>query len=139
MEYLIHYKGFTHQEKQQFRDALLHPDYGLRVSIFTNPVDGCSEIILRSNSINIEPFLIGLTNKLSRPQEDNVQLVHRIIHSVDTEWDRKRASALLGMSRSWNELAELGINPRAVLQSAEQMKTVICELENTKVAAADMI
>ena len=108
------YKGFTQQEKQQFRDALLHPDYGLRVSIFTNPVDDSIEIILRPNSIDIEPFLIGLTKKLSRPQEESVQLVHGIVHSMDTVWDRKCASALVGMSRSWNELAALSIDPRAV-------------------------
>jgi len=30
-------KGFTHQEKQQFRDALLHPDYGLKSVYFHEP------------------------------------------------------------------------------------------------------
>ena len=134
------YKGFTNQEKQQFRDALLHPEYGLRVSIFTNPVGGSSEIILRPNSIDIEPFLIGLTERLSsKPQEEDIQLVHGILNSFDTEWDRKCATALLGMSRSWNDLIALGIDPRPVSESAEQIKSVLSELENTKTAASDMI
>lgn len=94
---------------------------------------------MRPNSIDIEPFLIGLTERLSsKPQEEDIQLVHGILNSFDTEWDRKCAAALLGMSRSWNELVALGIDPRPVSGSAEQIKSVLSELENTKTAASDM-
>lgn len=79
-----------------------------------------------------------LINAPSETREYDSQFVRGVLQSMDTEWDRK-CPTLLGMSRSWSEMTALGIDPRLTERATEQAGTVINELENTKLAASDMI
>ena len=86
--------------KNGFRDALLHPEYGLRVTIFNNKANGLMSLILRPNSVNIEPFLKSINDNTGNRQDDGMQFIQDVLKSMDTEWDKKCASVLLGLSRS---------------------------------------
>ena len=94
---------------------------------FSNPVSDSTDIILRPNSIDLEPFLMTLVNAPSETRECDYQFVRGILESMDTEWDRKCATALLGMSRSWSEMTALGIDPRLTVRATKQAATVINE------------
>ena len=107
--------GFSHQEKQEFQKSLLHPKYGLRVIVFTSN-DNRRYIILSPNDIDLEPFLMTLTddNKLKQShttEHENATFVRKVINSMDTEWDRKCSFALLALNRSRRELEDLTVDP----------------------------
>jgi hypothetical protein len=66
-------------------------------------------------------------------------LVQNALKSMDTEWDRFSAKFLLLGNKSQNEIENLGIKPEKMLTHIERFKLIIEELQNTQIAAADMV
>ena len=78
-------KGFTQLEKQAFRNALLHPNYGLRVTIFNNKGNGSVFLTLRRNDMDINPFLKSINDNKITGRDDDVQFIQDALQSMDTE------------------------------------------------------
>ena len=88
--------GLSHSEKQEFKKILLHPNFGLKVVIFTG-VKYKRYILLSPEDVDIEPFLLSLTQDISLLKSDtnssreNAVFVRGILNSLETEWEQNCA------------------------------------------------
>ena len=136
--------GFSHLEKQEFQKILLHPKFGLKVVIFTGVKDK-RYIILSPEDVDIEPFLLSLTQNISLLKSDtnssreNAVFVRRILSSLETEWDQKCACALLALNRSRSQLEDLTVDPATVTKNSDHVAKVLDEIDNARIASNDIV
>ncbi|XP_035690603.1 uncharacterized protein LOC118425678 [Branchiostoma floridae] len=129
-----------------FRDTLLDEDIGLPVLLYTRPT-GEQLVILNDNgSVN----MAGLLRHLCRQDDDrelfqtpaesplSVDLVKRVIESMNDEYDRWVAKMLLCTDKSRARVYQLGIKPDRATKLLKSLKERLEEWENTKIAAYDM-
>ena len=110
--------GFSSSEKQHFLTSLLHPTYGLRVSV-VHDCDGQRHTVLRPNGFDIEDFIKTLICKSDNQQQSDdeqqskdlgAQEPAEVTSAMDTEWDRKCLKAVLGHNLSRKKLKDLGLD-----------------------------
>ena len=67
--------------------------------MFTNPVSRNRYVLLRPSEIDLEPFISRLKDEclsiLKHLKTEDASFVQRVLHSMDSQWDRKCCSALL--------------------------------------------
>ncbi|CAB4020881.1 RNA-directed DNA polymerase from transposon X-element, partial [Paramuricea clavata] len=127
-------------EKADFRDHLLHSDYGLRVFVAT--VHNTRYVILENDLTDIEWLLKDLeecrVDPLIRFQLTCSNL-RSIINSMDTEFDRNALKAVLFATRSRKEIADLGIKEDRAVNFLRKTVTTAAECENALGAAEDLL
>ena len=79
------------------------------------------------------------TMKSPTTGKQNASFVRKLINSMDTEWDRKYSFALMALNRSRRELENLTVDPGVIKRNAEYISQVLTDIDNTKLAAEDMI
>ena len=79
-------------------------------NIVFNPFTGNSFIVLRSGEVNLghffDTFIQDIHEIFDRLTLNN-EIVHTLIGSMDSEWDRKVARVLVGANRTRAELHQL--------------------------------
>ena len=61
------------------------------------------------------------------------------LEEMDTEWDRYVAKILIVGDKSHTEIERLGLSDKGITKKFTKLQTVIEELQNTKLAAEDMV
>ena len=126
-----------------FQQAILHPQYGLKIIIFTNPASRNRYILLRPSEIDLELFLSKLNDEclsiLKPLKTEDASFVQRVLHSMDSQWDRKCCSALLALNRSRSELKNISISPDRLEHNTNVIKAVLEEIDHAEIAATDMV
>ena len=95
----------TQDIKTQFTETLLNSNAGLFVSIIRLSSLGKSYIVLRPPDGNMEPALDFILEELNNQQEEknrfdlNLETVHSILSTMDSEWNKKVECVLLGVNR----------------------------------------
>ena len=82
-------------ERKNFQELLCHPNNGLCVYIVFNPFTGNSFIVLRPDEVSLGHFfdtLIQDTPEIFDRLTLNHEIVHTLIWSMDSEWDKIVAS-----------------------------------------------
>ncbi|XP_032235410.2 uncharacterized protein LOC5510379 [Nematostella vectensis] len=136
-------------EKKDFRDILLHPDYGLHVHIVNFLEYNRRYIILKTSELDVPNFVAELLTMVTSENEYVQEYRARfeiktnslkcILNSMDSEWDRKCAKLLIAANRSRTEIEELGIHPDSLVKSMQNVKAITEEIERAKVAAGDCV
>ena len=71
------------------QQAILHPQYGLKIITFTNPVSRNTYILLRPSEIDLELFLSELNDEclsiLKPLKTEDASFVQRVLHSIDSQ------------------------------------------------------
>ena len=139
------YCGYFHDspDKDHFRDTLLDPEVGLRVSLIIHPETSQSYVVLDPGYGLAKFFVEILSNnkpeeKLSRMNLDPYS-VNTIINSMDTEYDRSCAKVLLSADHSKKDLYNFGLKPSTAGRLIKKVVEQSQECENAKAAAADMV
>ena len=146
--YLGYQTGFIpgsamRDDKTRFRDAILHPVYGLRVHVLTNPSDEKRYVVLTPDNIDLDCFY---GNLLSSNKNDKVDerlsldqnSVSKIIRSMYTEWDRLCARVLIASNRTNSESNPLGIDCGKVSKNTQRLLKVSEDEENTFAQAKEI-
>ena len=90
-------------EDKEFRDHLLHEEYGLCVYVAT--VLDTRYIILQNETVDTGKFLLELECLLSKEQNNfsgfdlNAESLKRVLQSMDTEYDKSVFKAMIFTSR----------------------------------------
>ena len=139
------YCGYFHDspDKDHFRDTLLDPEVGLRVSLIIHPETSQSYVVLDPGYGLAKFFVEILSNskpeeKLSRMNLDPYS-VNTIINSMDTEYDRSCAKVLLSADHSKKDLYNFCLKPSTTGRLIKKVVEQSQECENAKAAAADMV
>lgn len=133
-------------DREHFRDELLNDQHGLPVVIFNNPIDGQRFVVLCGNGLDVAHFLEDIANSntcvydsIDKRWNLSAEDVHRVLKSMDTEYDRECARALLSADKSRAEIYELGMKPDAAVKAVKHVTEVANEYDNAKLAATDML
>ena len=116
----------------------------MKVVIFTGVKDK-RYIILFPEDVDIEPFLLSLTQDISLLKSDtnssreNAVFVRRILNLLETEWDQKCACALLALNRSRTQLEDLTVDPATVTKISDHVAKVLDEIDNARIASNDIL
>ena len=116
----------------------------MKVVIFTGVKDK-RYIILSPEDVDIEPFLLSLTQDISLLKSDtnssreNAVFVRRILNSLETEWDQKCACALLELNRSRSQLEDLTVDPATVTKNSDHVAKVLDEIDNARIDSNDIV
>lgn len=154
LKFDIAYEIFcAHQEgpvdETTFRDALLHPEYGLCIYIATVPIStGITTrfIVLKSPTFNsieflneIEKLKVNFSEIVDNNKRLNIgrQETQSIINSMDTEWDKTCAKVLSAGNKSLEEIEALGFDPDTMSNSISRVREVTEGIENSFEAAKD--
>ena len=128
-------------EKKRFRELICHPKYGLFVYIVMDKF-----ILLRSDDIDLEFFMEDFYKQFtfeSSTAENRLnidsELLHDMLNSMDSEWDKNIAKVIIGATRSRAELHKLSIDSHNISKLTEEVLDIIQERKNTKIAATDMV
>ena len=135
---------------QDFRDILLHPDYGLCVHIVNFLELNKQYIIVRTQTLDLPTFIVELNTMITKGRDPSSlanitrldldkNSLQCILNSMDSEWDRKRAKVIFVANQLRMEMEELGFHPKTLIESVQQVKTIIEETVRTKIAAHDCI
>lgn len=139
-----------HIEKKDFRDILLHPNYGLCVYVANFLQFNKRYIILKTQTLDLPSFIADINNMINRDKDastqagkirldlDKVGLKH-LLDSMDSEWDKTCAKVMLAANRSRGEIEELGLLPDAVVNNVKQVRNVIVKIEETETAAHETV
>lgn len=136
-------KGFM-----SFDDAwIIKRSTGLPVLIFTNPKDNVRYILLNSSELDIATFLQHAENDEATSDDNESQqclelseeTVHNILKSMDSEYDRLCARALLSADRSRSEFYNLGLKPDAAIKAVKRVNNDFQEHQNAQVSATDLL
>ena len=77
-------------------------------SLFLQIQSAETDILLRPSEIDLELFLSKLIDEclsiLKPLKTEDASFVQRVLHSMDSQWDRKCCSAFLALNRSRSEL-----------------------------------
>ena len=126
-----------------FRDALLDFEHGLCVYIMDLPATvGERLVCLRPDSFNLESLvrLLGTSAKPPRATSARLSLdstsVHLILQSMDSEYDRSCARALLAADRSLAQLADLGVKPAVAARDVNRVLSIVKEVELASVTCS---
>ncbi len=136
--------GFSSSEKQHFLTSLPHPTHGLRILVVQDCAARERHIVLWPNEVDIEDFIKTLLCKSEsvnhkKSKELEAQESAEVTSAMDTEWDRKCLKTVLGHNLSRKKLKDLGLNHQATRTSMKQVKESLVEMQNTKIAAEDML
>ena len=103
-------------------------------------------ILLRSDDTDLEFFMedfYKLFTFESSTAENRLnidrELLHDILNSMDSEWDKNIAKVIIGATRSRAELHKLSIDSHNISKLTEEVLDIIQERKNTKIAATDMV
>ena len=102
-------------EDKEFRDHLLHKEYGLCVYV-VSLLDN-RWVILQNDTVDTGKFLLELEERVSQEQETfirfdlNAQSLERVLKSMDTEYDKSVLKAMIFATASRRKTYELGIKP----------------------------
>ncbi len=137
-------------DHKEFRDILLHPEYGLCVYIVNFLESNKRYIVLKTETLDLPNFIVELNTAITSIEDPPSQAnstrltidknsLQCILSSMDSEWDRKCAKVIIGANLSRKEMEELGFHPETLTKSVENVKTIVEETERTKIAARDCI
>ena len=115
--------------KIQFRDLLLHPNFGLCVYL----VSGQHEryIVLRPDDVDISNSLRLLIDDVDKEQEKiDKDLLSKLFNVMDTEWDKKVLRYVLARFFSLNQYEKLGMDRQMI---TKERKDIECLLEDLKI------
>ena len=112
--------------KNQFKMLLLHPLYGLRVTIVK--LNGRRWILLRPNDVDLGMFF----STCSEPREKELPFtkdhLHDVLRNVDTEWDKKVLCYLLSEIFKRKELELLGIDGDKICMYRDSVRKFLSDL-----------
>ena len=139
--YCAHQECFV--DKKEFRDTLLHPEYGLCVNL-VNFVQNQKRYILKSHDVDVPSLLSQLDQQNSNITADvRLQIdkdsANSILNTMSSEWDKKCAKALLAGNKSRTEMEQLGIKPDYLTKSVTHVVDVSQEVDRTVIAAKDCV
>ena len=146
--YCGHQEHFV--DNKDFRDILLHPDYGLCVHIVNFLELNKRYIIVRTQTLDLPNFIVELNTMITKGRDaSSLANITRldldknslqcILNSMDSEWDRKCAKVIFATNRSRMEMEELAFHPETLIASVQQVKSIVEETVRTKIAAHDCI
>lgn len=145
------YSSFTESapEREAFRDSLLHPTHGLCVCLFTNPWNGVRHIVLENGQTDIAHMLTTISTsppsavgsqarRVDRFQLDG-DIVHALLNSMDTAYDRKVARSVLAANRSRAEIYKLGMKPTRTVKSLKEVSEAVDQIQTAKRRARNIV
>ena len=115
---------FTKADHNNFTYALLHKTWGLCVHIIYVERLNKRFIVLRPDCCSLEVFFDMLCSSENASYDGTFidkESAQGITQTIDTEWDRKVARALLASDRSRKEIKELGIDPDNIKQDTDKV------------------
>ena len=131
--------------KEEFRDILLHHDYGLSVYVIKSPISGTRYVVQKAQNCQLHWFMeefistpTSMPDKLPRIDK-NHENVKQIINSMDTEYDQKCAKVHVCSDKSLREVKQLGFKQQNITEDTIHIIEAANEVENAKVAASDMV
>ena len=102
--------------KRQFLLARLNQKYGLCVFVWYSQTQNKTFILARPDNVDLTSFLQHIDQSTIMPKREGLELTKEsfqmILQSADTDYDRKLLKAVAVACKSWEELEELGIDPR---------------------------
>ena len=127
-------------DQEQFRDNLLHPEWGLCINIIFLPVINVRFLVFKTNVVDI-PLLISL---VSPPKEGligeiNSDLVKKILSTMESEWDKTCAKMLFSMGKNRSAIESCGIDVDTVNSKKEKFAEVYGEINRTMTTAIDLV
>lgn len=140
--YCAHQERFV--DKKEFRDTLLHPEYGLCVNL-VNFIHNNQRryIILKSRDVDVPLLLSQLDQESSNVIDVRLQIdkdsVNSILNTMSSEWDKKCAKALLAGNKSRTQMELLGIKPDNLTKNVKHIVDVAQGVERTVIAAKDCV
>ncbi|VDH94766.1 Hypothetical predicted protein [Mytilus galloprovincialis] len=132
----IYSSFFEHQpDKNVFRDKILDVDKGLVCCYFMHPFDKVTYISLRTPDVQVERIIYQIFKSVPEKGEIiptfSAETVEKILHSMDSEYDKQCAKALLVSANSTNrDLYSFGINPQTAKKHIERIKDITEECDN---------
>ncbi|XP_070539440.1 uncharacterized protein [Ptychodera flava] len=140
------YSGYHEIEpnRDNFRDSLIHPVHGLCVCVIWTEHLNRRFIVLKPHGTGLVNFLEAFVNNASEQFTDqrqylNADIVHGIIESMDTEYDRMCVRALLACEKSRSQIYDLGLKPQDAVNTISKVLEASRETRNAKIAAEDMV
>ena len=131
-------------ERIRFRDALLDAEYGLTCILYTHTTGKCY-IILDNDNVDICTFFNELTKEEEMEklkivfEKLSFRMINSALKSMDTEFDRGVFKSILSLILSKETLNNLGIHPDIAKRRLSTLENVWKELENSEIAADDML
>ena len=143
--HMVFFCGFVGRnvEDKEFRDHLLHEEYGLCVyvaSLLDNRI-----IILQNDTVDTGKFLFDLERLISKEENTFTRFhldagsLNRVLQSMDTEYDKSVLKAIIFSSATRKKTYELGIKPENAVGFLYKIVTASAECEQANDAAGDIL
>ena len=118
-------RPYLNTDRDKFLYSLLHNDWGLCIYVVTLQETNSRLIVIRPDNFDMERFLhfVSLpfrTRLVPRLKLDKC-LIHSILDTLGSEWDRIVARVLLGVDKSREQLEELGINDDDISKNIQKV------------------
>lgn len=141
-----HHSGVpTKCQKTMFREALLHEQYGLRISIVQISGSGSEYIVLRPDNIDSDTLFMHVFNDVinngneSKDCALDKETIQGIISTMESEWDKTCLRVVLQSIYSRNKMQDLGFDSDNLPSMTARVKFVVEEVKNAEEAANDLV
>ena len=124
-------------EKKHFTELVLHPKYGLCVTIVKAKQK--EYVVLRPDNFSLEGFYQHCFADERKHEPLDKEFIKKVVSSMDTEWDKKILWVVLGLSRTRKEIDMLGMHSDKVLEGRETIENFFAKCEQLKGEAKTVV